>query len=449
MAGDLHVYLGVRPPTLSLLCLLGLAACGNEIMAPGLYDRRVTLEEGDTDGPGGDPGTNQTGDGDGTFVPIASTMTAVSAVSLSAFAGTAVDEPPAVVVRDQAGNVMAGQSVSFTVTQGNGVISTETVTTSLQGIAELEFWKLGKTVAPNQLRATLPSQPGIQPVQFNATVRTEFTITVQFLSSVTTTQRAAFENAAKRWSAVITGDLTNFTVRRSQIPTNCGGDPGDTTLIDVDDLIIFARIGPIDGPQGILGQASPCATHDDSGAVAVGYMNFDIDDVRFLEDNNVFEGTILHEMGHVIGVGSLWASQGLIISPSVGNPGANTRFTGPRTAAAFVGIGGTGFAGTTPAENNGVQGSADVHWREGIFKNELMSPSISGAEPSLPLSDVTIASLIDLGVYTVNEAAADDYTLATATLTALGGVEPEPLTTCTVFSPTEEHPLGGGIMELR
>ena len=30
---------------------------------------------------------------------------------------------------------------------------------------------------------------------------------------------------------------------------------------------------------------------------------FDIDDIAYMEDRGIFEGVILHEMGHVIGVG--------------------------------------------------------------------------------------------------------------------------------------------------
>ena len=36
---------------------------------------------------------------------------------------------------------------------------------------------------------------------------------------------------------------------------------------------------------------------------AEGNMRFDIDDILNLEANGSFEGVILHEMGHVIGVG--------------------------------------------------------------------------------------------------------------------------------------------------
>ena len=35
----------------------------------------------------------------------------------------------------------------------------------------------------------------------------------------------------------------------------------------------------------------------------LGAMRFDIDDIANMEADGTFEGVILHEMGHVIGVG--------------------------------------------------------------------------------------------------------------------------------------------------
>ena len=432
---------------LSVLSLLGLAACGNEILAPGLYDRRVTVaDDGDRDNGdssnGGDP---LPGDGPPP-APIVTALVADSLVMQSAFAGAAVDDAPSVIVRDQFGNPMAGQSVHFTLEAGGGVLEPAFVTTDAQGKATVTSWALGKRVAPNQVRARLDAAPAIAPVTFDATILTDYTITVRFLTSVTATQQAAFENAAARWSAVIVGDLANFQVSRAQLPAGCARDPGDTTPISVDDTIIFASVQPIDGQGGVLAQAAPCAEHD-LGGIAIGVMSFDSDDLAFLESNNVLEGTILHEMGHVIGIGSLWAMNGLVISPSIGSPGANTRFTGAAAAQAYVDVGGTGFTGTVPVENNGVAGSADAHWRESIFKSELMSPSISGMEPSLPMSAVTVASLKDLGAYEINDLAADAFSFSTA-LTA-AGPPPAPIGVCRVVSPSEEHPLGGGIVELR
>ena len=59
-------------------------------------------------------------------------------------------------------------------------------------------------------------------------------------------------------------------------------------------------------------------------------------------------------------------------------------------------------------ENGGGAGTRDSHWRESVFKNELMSGFI--AAPNNPLSKVTVASLQDLG-YQVDMSAAEAFTL--------------------------------------
>ena len=61
-----------------------------------------------------------------------------------------------------------------------------------------------------------------------------------------------------------------------------------------------------------------------------------------------------------------------------------------------------------PVENTGGPGTAGCHWRETIFRHEMMSGFISTA--ANPLSRVTVASLGDLG-YSVDLSAADTYRL--------------------------------------
>jgi hypothetical protein len=69
-----------------------------------------------------------------------------------------------------------------------------------------------------------------------------------------------------------------------------------------------------------------------------------------------------------------------------------------------------------PVENTGGPGTADAHWRESVFGNELMTGFVdAGANP---LSRVTVGSMGDLG-YSVNLTDADPYTLA-AGLRAFG-----------------------------
>ena len=57
----------------------------------------------------------------------------------------------------------------------------------------------------------------------------------------------------------------------------------------------------------------------------------------------------------------------------------------------------------------GGTGTADAHWRESVFGNELMTGFVDAG--TNPLSRVSVASMADLG-YAVNLAGADPYTLA-------------------------------------
>lgn len=68
--------------------------------------------------------------------------------------------------------------------------------------------------------------------------------------------------------------------------------------------MITAVLKSIDGPGGILGSAGPTGVWQDHPGISYsGMMEFDSDDMQSMEDNGSFKGVILHEMGHVIGVG--------------------------------------------------------------------------------------------------------------------------------------------------
>lgn len=69
-------------------------------------------------------------------------------------------------------------------------------------------------------------------------------------------------------------------------------------------LLISASLEPIDGVEGALGSAGPTNVWNECRTVSFkGAMQVDIADVAILEDRGTLEGVILHEMGHVIGVG--------------------------------------------------------------------------------------------------------------------------------------------------
>jgi len=113
-------------------------------------------------------------------------------------------------------------------------------------------------------------------------------------------------------------------------------------------------------------------------------------------------------MGHVLGFGTLWTNFNFLADPAL-DGGLDPAFTGPLAMAEFDTEGGAAYTGAkVPVENTGGYGTADSHWRESVFGNELMTGWIG--YPPNPLSGVTIASLADLG-YQVDMTKADAFSL--------------------------------------
>jgi Leishmanolysin len=232
----------------------------------------------------------------------------------------------------------------------------------------------------------------------------------------------SFTSAASRIQSIITGDLqsvrigstaTPFQVSACVSPSNTFDDAAPVNEV-FDDLVIFVKVDSIDGVGQVLGSAGPCLTRTTTGHTALGVMRFDSADLQNLANNGRLGAVVLHEMLHVVGVGTLWQSKGILVDTST----ATVRVTGPLAVAACVTDHGgaavcTGNA--VPAENClnlspsvtcGV-GTRNSHWKESIFQTELMT-GYAGA--SNPLSKMTIQNLADMG-YTVNTGAADAYTV--------------------------------------
>lgn len=230
-----------------------------------------------------------------------------------------------------------------------------------------------------------------------------YKIEVRFLGGLTTAQKNAFKAAADRWTQVIVGDLPSVRV--------------DGEVID--DLLILAQGVPIDGAGRVLGQAGPThlrpATAGSAALLPVkGIMSFDTADLSRMQSDGTLRDVIAHEMGHVIGVGTIWARKGLIRGAGTANP----RFTGRAARAEFGRLKRRGPL-DVPVENTGGPGTADGHWRESVFRNELMSGFI--AAPNNPLSRLTAASLQDMG-YTVDLRHAEPYALPDLFAVAASGV---------------------------
>jgi hypothetical protein len=128
-------------------------------------------------------------------------------------------------------------------------------------------------------------------------------------------------------------------------------------------------------------------------------MTFDTPDIDSLRADGTFLGVVLHELGHVLGLGALWTNAGLY-------DGFSGQYrSGTRAESEWRNI---GCSGPLPVELEGGPGTAGAHWDEDCLVNELMTGFRTGGTP---LSRITIGSLFDLG-YTVNFEAADPFTVA-------------------------------------
>ncbi len=240
---------------------------------------------------------------------------------------------------------------------------------------------------------TYQARADAQRAQALAATTSPFTIEVRFLGGLSASQQAAFTAAADRWTRMIVGDLP---------PVLVDGEA-------IDDVLILAQGSAIDGPGQILGQAGPTHLRPKSAGTsaflpAKGIMSFDTADLQKMEADGTLNDVITHEMGHVLGFGTVWKLKGLLKGESTANP----TFTGRGAGDEYGKLRGTSRRRPVPVENTGGMGTRGSHWRETVFRNELMSGFIAG--PGNPLSRLTVASLGDLG-YQVDLDAAEPYAL--------------------------------------
>jgi hypothetical protein len=301
----------------------------------------------------------------------------------------------------QSGLPMPGMAVDWTGTDG----TTLTQTTDSRGRATAH--NLGASSATGSFTQSVRLRLTRESIQFGYNVVTPgaFRIDLRYLVPVAAELRAVMEQAAARWEEVIIGDLTPVTLNE---PAGVCGSPSPVSET-IDDVLILVTIDSIDGRGGVLGSAGPCFIRVASKLPILGRVRLDSADVRAMHNAGTLFDVVLHEIGHVLGIGTLWATHSVIIDRG----GANPRFTGGQARSRFqlVGHSSTWPLPDVPVENQGGAGTRDGHWRQSVFQNELMTGWVSAAHN--PLSIMTIGSLEDLG-YMVNYGAADAYMIGAA-----------------------------------
>lgn len=232
---------------------------------------------------------------------------------------------------------------------------------------------------------------------------------------------AAFTCAANRIRAIIRLPVAPTNLNNPPM-TGCTGEATVVNETNVQGLIIYAKVDSIDGPGQVLGSAGPCYVRNTSRLPVIGVMRFDNADLANLEADGRLLAVIMHEMLHVIGIGTTWRETALgIWTGDVPNPG----FLGLAARAACVNDhgGATTCTNHVPIEDCvGIPGCGSGtrlgHWRELIFRTELMTGYVSAAGVRNPFSKMTIQALGDLG-YTVDPDQSNDYVIPPPSLMGL------------------------------
>jgi hypothetical protein len=182
-----------------------------------------------------------------------------------------------------------------------------------------------------------------------------------------------------------------------------------TSSLSGDHTLTIEVGGTVQAP-GVLASAGPDPdelVNDVNGnlmpILGASNINTNPDTVNYLSSNiEFFTRVMIHEFGHVMGIGTLWEVNNLI-DPTTATYNANTY-----AGIAYGELLDTDTPTAIPLTTGVGPGSDLRHWDEGIFSNELMTYAAEDTGTSMPASIMTLASLQDLG-WNVNYDIAEIY----------------------------------------
>jgi len=240
---------------------------------------------------------------------------------------------------------------------------------------------------PPQVLLQFENQPGSNSSYllrgFESQAEEPFNIDLEFGAGLTASQQETIQAAATSIESLIEQGLPSAIV--------------DGNIIDDINLKIAAT--DLDGAGGTLAETKIDFMRYATLLPAQSITNFDAADLAQLENSGQLFSVVQHEILHGLGFGNLWEAKGLVDYAKT----PFSRYTGEQAIAAFQEAG--GVTDYINLETQG-QGSADLHWQENLFQDELMTPDLgfqTGEDGNVfsPISPVTLASLADLG-YEVN-----------------------------------------------
>lgn len=225
-------------------------------------------------------------------------------------------------------------------------------------------------------------------------------ITYMYYGEVSQEIRALFDTAAAEWGKYVLNTTTKVIIDAG---VYCDGE---ITLVEPINanygIVVFVRVEAYDGIDGVLGYAGPCAV-DDFGIPRAGIVVLDSADI--ISDIDEMIEIIMHEIGHVMGLGTIW-TPGVTYLEIGGIDGYP--YQKENANAAHVAYGGVGA--NARVENQGGSGTAGSHWKEAVYDNELMTGYVEGDGIRNIMSRVTLGALRDIG-YEIDLQSADHYRL--------------------------------------
>lgn len=195
--------------------------------------------------------------------------------------------------------------------------------------------------------------------------------------------RQRLAEAADRWERVIVGDLPSVQIIEPA-PFECERVTAPPMDEEVDDLVVWVEIGPLDGQGGFGGWAGVCRTRDDHLPV--------VSSILFDEEDFIGETLAAHELGHAVGIGEVWLEMGLLVdpvNPVNGGPGA-LEPVADATIAEGMPDENFGVPGASPLTTHLVVGKNLGDWTSGASDEELRALvrwDLSGLTSHAPITE--------------------------------------------------------------
>jgi hypothetical protein len=215
----------------------------------------------------------------------------------------------------------------------------------------------------------------------------------QGLSGFSSVAQNAIREAASFWERVIT--------HRSSI-TNSG-----PLVVDITSSYENTNTLASAGPSSLRLNGTNIIIERGSSTINTRFLN------DYNANPNYLRDIMIHEFAHILGIGTLWEptrfswSDGTI--SYAGNNLINSS-TATYNANTYAGHAYGEMLGIFTQRAVPVEAGVFGHWDESRFDRELMTPQAEGSGIPIPLSQLTIASLRDIG-WNVNYGAAETYLL--------------------------------------